>query len=263
VNRSQLRVATVLLLKRDFPANPHADSFTILSTMGAHFHVELGPFTVDVQLDDSGIRMQRGPLSQFIAWEKISGATLITTVDRDESENKRDEERAAQFLGVDAAQKIHELRDKVGEIIIAYRNARDHLSETEVPAPLTDATYLQEFQSRLGERWLGESTDREQAAKRLHTNPGFFTSVFALLAIFGILAIAAGIGLFGLLGPILNFLSLQRMLLDLQDGNYSSLVSRALSYLGLFAIGYLLHRVIRAKLNAYKGRLGFRHLSQR
>ena len=129
--------------------------------------------------------------------------------------------------------QIHELRDKVGEIIIAYRNARDHLSETEVPAPLTDATYLQEFQSRLGERWLGESTDREQAAKRLHTNPGFFTSVFALVAIFGILAIAVGIGLFGLLGPILNFLSLQRMLLDLQDGNYSSLVSRALSYLGL------------------------------
>jgi len=80
--------------------------------MSAHFHAEFGPFTVDVQLDDSGIHMPRGPLSQAIAWEKISGATLLRTAHRDESEDKRDEQRAAQFLEPDAALKIHELRDK-------------------------------------------------------------------------------------------------------------------------------------------------------
>jgi hypothetical protein len=40
--------------------------------------------------------MQRSALSQAIAWDKISGATLIRTVNRDESEDKWDEQRAAQ-----------------------------------------------------------------------------------------------------------------------------------------------------------------------
>ena len=44
--------------------------------------------------------MQRGALSQAIAWDKISGATLIRTVNRDESEDKWDEQRAPRnFLG--------------------------------------------------------------------------------------------------------------------------------------------------------------------
>ena len=50
--------------------------------MGGHFHAELGPFSVDMQLDDFGIHMLRGPLSQAIPWEEISGATLMPTVNR-------------------------------------------------------------------------------------------------------------------------------------------------------------------------------------
>jgi len=231
--------------------------------MSARFHVEFGPFTVDVQLDDSGIHMQRGTLSQQIAWEKISGATLIRTAHRDESEDKRDEQSAAQFLGPDAAQKIHELRDKVGEIIVAYRYSNNHASETEIPAPLTDSTFVHEFETRLGKRWLSESNDRQQAAKRLHTNPGFFTSIFVLLALFAIVAVFVAMALFGFLGPILSFLSIQKMLLDLQDGNYASFVSRLASYLALFAIGYLLHRVMRGRLDSRKGSLSSRRMTQR
>ena len=78
----------------------------------------------------------------------------MRTVNRDESEDKWDEQRAAQFLGPDAAQKIHELRDKVGEIIVACRDSGNPAGETEIPAPLTDATFVQEFETRLGKRWL-------------------------------------------------------------------------------------------------------------
>jgi len=42
------------------------------------------------------------------------------------------------------------------------------------------------------------------------------------------------------------------MLLDLQDGNFVSLGYRVASYVALFFMGYLLHRVIRGKLDAMK-----------
>jgi hypothetical protein len=230
--------------------------------MSAHFHVELGPFTVDVLLDDAGIHMQRGPLAQSIAWEKITGATLIRLARGSQTRDNEEEQRAAQFLGTDAAQKIHELRGKVGEIIVAYRDNKNHLKHTEVPAPLGDAAFLEELQTRLGKKWLGESNDQEQAAKRLHTNTGFFTSIFILAALLGVVAAVAAIALFGLLGPVLNLLSIQKMLLDLQDGDYASLGWHIASYLALFALGYLLHRVIRSRLGAYKGRLRSNRISR-
>jgi hypothetical protein len=183
--------------------------------------------------------MQRGPLAETIPWEKISGATLLRELHHDDSEDRQDEERAAKFLGP-------ELRGKVGQVVVAYRNEKKHLRETQVPAPLDDPAFLQEFQTRLGPRWLGESSDRRHAAKLLHTNPGFFKTVFVLVALFGILAVVAAIALFGFLGPVLNFLSIQRMLLDLQDGNLVSFASRLVTYVALLVIGYLLHRTIRS-----------------
>jgi hypothetical protein len=42
------------------------------------------------------------------------------------------------------------------------------------------------------------------------------------------------------------------MLLDLQDGNYASFSSRLITYVALFVIAYLIHRVIRVKLNSLK-----------
>jgi hypothetical protein len=162
--------------------------------------------------------MQPGARSQAIARDKISGATLMRTVNRDESEDNWDEQRAAQFLGPDAAQKIHELRDKVGEIMVACRDSGNPADETEIPAPLTDATFVQEFETRLGKRWLSESNDRQQATKLLFT------------------LIRASLPQFSFCRRLLQswpssrrwlysaspdpFLSIQKMLLDLQDGNY-------------------------------------------
>ena len=216
--------------------------------MGAHFHVELGPFTIDVQIDDSGVRLLRGPLSQTISWQQITGATLITSTQFDGLHEKQEERRAAQYLGPDALKTIQALRGKVAQIAIAYRDDNNHLRQTEIPAPLTDATFIREFQTRLGSRWLGESTNHEQAAKRLHTNTGFFKTIFILFVLLGIVAVVAIVFLFGSLAPILSFLSITRMSLDLQDGNYVSFASRLITYLALFVIAYFIHRVIRVKL---------------
>jgi hypothetical protein len=137
------------------------------------------------------------------------------------------------------------LRDKLREVDLAYRDGKNRLRETQVPAPLDDPAFLQEFQTRLGPRWLGESSDRQQAAKRLHTNPVFFKTILVLVALFGIIAIVAAIALLGLLGPVLNFLSIEKMLLDLQDGNLASFAYRLVTYIALFILSYLLQRTIR------------------
>jgi Na+-driven multidrug efflux pump len=68
-------------------------------------------------------------------------------------------------------------------------------------------------------------------------------------------AVIAAILLFASLGPLLNLLSIQKMLLDLQDGNLTGFGSRFATYLTLFAIGYFLHRVIRSRLDSLKGRV--------
>jgi len=207
---------------------------------------------IDVQLDDSGVHLQRGPLSQVIAWQRISGATLITSTQFDGLHEKDEEQRAAQYLGQDALKTIEALHGKVAQIAIAYRDQKNHLRQTEIPAPLTDQAFLREFQTRLGSRWLGESTDHEQANKRLHTNPGFFKIIFVLLTLLGILAVVAIVFLLGFMGPVLSFLSIQEMLLDLQDGNYASFTSRLITYVALLVIAYFIHRVIRVKLDSLK-----------
>jgi hypothetical protein len=189
--------------------------------------------------------------TESIAWDKITAATLVRPTAADASDTQK-EEQVAQFLGPEAVATFHELQGKVGQIFVAYHDEKDRLRQTEVPAPLADASYLQEFQARLGTRWLGETKDRTQVDKKLHTNPGFFKTLFVLVALLGIVAVFAGVGLLGLLGPILNFMSIQKMLLDLQDGNFVSLSYRLASYVALFVLGYLLHRVIRSWLDAMK-----------
>jgi hypothetical protein len=223
--------------------------------MSSAFHVAVGPFIIDVRLDDSGIHMQRGAFSETIAWEKISGATLFREPHHDESQAQQEEERAAKFLGADAVQKIRSLRDKAGQMVVAYHDDKNHLHESQIPAPLDDPAFLQEFETRLGPRWLGESVDRQQAAKRLHTNPGFFKMMFVLVALFGIIAVVAAIALLGFLGPVLNFLSIQKMLLDLQDGNLMSFASRLATYVALLVIGFLLQRTIRGLFVAQRARI--------
>jgi hypothetical protein len=219
--------------------------------MSASFQVNAGPFSIDVQLDDSGIRMSRtgfGPAHNVaILWDKITGATLVRP---DSNDSDQQEEKMAAFLGPEAVAKYQELKGKVGQIFVAYRDERGRLEQTDIPALLTDTAYLQEFQSRLGKRWLGETHDRAKVDKRLHTNPGFFKSVFVLLLLFGIVAAVGVVLLLGVAGPILNFMSIQKMLLDLQDGNFVSLGWRVASYVVLFVIGYMFHRVVRTLLDS-------------
>jgi hypothetical protein len=223
--------------------------------MSAGFHVEAGGFSIRVDLDDSGIHMSRRTLaraqSESIAWDKITGATLVRPTVADSAEVQK-EEQMVQWLGPEAVAKFHELSGTVGQILLAYHDERNRLQQAEVPAPLADLAYLQEFETRLGARWLGETRDRSQADQKLHTNPGFFTTALVLVALFGAVAIVAGIGLLGLFGPALNFMSIQKMLLDLQDGNFSGFGYRLLSYVALAILGYLLHRVIRSWLDARK-----------
>jgi|KBSMisStandDraft_5_1062788.scaffolds.fasta_scaffold175329_2 hypothetical protein len=223
--------------------------------MSLTFHFDAGPISIDVQLDDSGIHFKRAALgrnhAESIPWDKITGATLVRPAMEDAAEEQKDE-RMAQFMGPQAVQKFHELQGKVGQIFVAYRDEKNRLQETEIPALLTDAAYLQEFQTRLGSRWLGETQTHDQVGKKLHTNPGFFKTIFVLVTLLGILAFIAAIGLAGFLGPILNFMSIQKMLLDLQDGNYTNLGYRLATYVALFVLGFFLHRVIRARLDAMK-----------
>lgn len=223
--------------------------------MSASFRVDAGPFSISVSLDDSGIQMSRKTLAhtqtESIAWGKITGATLVRPTPTDAAD-VQEEERMAQSLGPEAVAKFHELQGKVGQIFVAYHDGRNRLQQTEVPAPLADAAYLQEFQTRLGARWLGETKHRAQVDKKLHTNPGFFKSIFVLVALLGVVTVLATVSLLGLLGPILNFMSIQKMLLDLQDGNFFSLSYRLASYVALFILGYVLQRVIRARLDAMK-----------
>ena len=149
-------------------------------------------------------------------------------------------------------QKYREMKGKVGNIFVAYHDEKNARREAEVPALLTDTAYLKEFQTRLEARWLGETRDRQQVAKRLHTNPGFFKTVFVLMALLGIVAVVGAVLVFGLVGPMLNFMSLQKMALDLQDGNYANFASRLAVYVALFVIGLGLHWVLRSWMDSMK-----------
>jgi hypothetical protein len=223
--------------------------------MSPGFQIDAGVFSIGVQLDDSGIRLERGGLvgttTTSIPWGKITGATFVPP-GKDDAASEQKDERIAQFLGPEAVQKFRELQGKVGQIFVAYRDGTNSLQQAEIPAPITDPAYLQEFQKRLGNRWFGETKNRDQVGRKLHTNPGFFKTVFVLVALFGIVAVIAVIGLFGFLGPVLNFMSIQKMLLDFQDGNFTSLGYRVATYVALFIMAFFLRRVIRGRLDGMK-----------
>lgn len=221
--------------------------------MSASFHFDAGPFSVTVQLDDGGITFRRKTLvretTETVHWDQVSRATLV----RPGRENDDDDnERIAQLFGAEALAKYRELHGKVGQIFLAYHDERSRLQQMEIPAPLTDPAFVEEFVSRLGSRWLGETRDRQQVEKRLQTGPGVFKTVFLLVALLGIVAAFAGMALLGLLGPVLNLLSIERMLLDLQDGDYLNLTYRLGSYAALFFLGYFLQRTVRTRLEARK-----------
>jgi len=223
--------------------------------MSASFHFDAGPFSITAQLDDNGIVLRRKTLAgervERVQWNMVSAATLVRPGE-ESADDQKENERMAQLFGADAVAKYQELHGKVGQIFVAYRDEKNRLEQIEIPAPLTDLAFVREFPSRLGSRWLGETLDRQKVEKRLHTNPSFFKTAFVLVALVGVLAVVAGIALLGLLGPVMNFLSIQKMLLDIQDGDYVNFMYRFASYAVFFVLGYVLHRVIRSKLDAVK-----------
>jgi hypothetical protein len=223
--------------------------------MSASFHFDAGPFSVTVQLDDGGITFDRKTLApertETVRWDQVSRATLVRPGPESDDDGQENE-RIARLFGAEAVAKYRELHGKVGQIFLAYRDEKSRLRQMEIPAPLSDPAFVGEFQSRLGSRWLGETRDRQQVEKRLHTNPGVFKTVFVLVALVGVLAAVAGMALLGFLGPVMNLLSIQRMLLDLQDGDYVGLTYRLASYAVLFVLGYLLQRIVRTRLDARK-----------
>lgn len=228
--------------------------------MPSRFHADFGPIQLDLQLDERGIRFERGGRSESIPWERVTGACFIPPhgtgdLDDEATPHGRDTRLNLEgLLGQEAAEKIQEMRASVGEVIVAYRDDRNRLRKTSLPAPFGDRAILNEFQSRLGSRWLGEFPEEPAALGKLGTGPGCFTSIFILAALFFGFAVIAAVFFASALAPILNFLSIQKMLLDLQDAHYESLASRFATYVALLVLAYFIHRLIRSKLDQLKRR---------
>lgn len=167
-----------------FNYNQQAPRGKAARPMSASFQFDAGPFSVTVQLDDGGITFSQKTLArertETVRWDQVSRATLVRPgpeSDDDDQEN----ERIAGLFGAEAVLKYRQLHGKVGQIFLAYRDEKSRLRQMEIPAPLADPAFVGEFQTRLGSRWLGETRDRQQVEKRLHTNPGVFKTVFLLV----------------------------------------------------------------------------------
>jgi hypothetical protein len=99
-----------------------------------------------------------------------------------------------------------------------------------------------------------EVADRHQAEKKLGTAPGFLKLAFVLIAVLLIIALVAVFSFLTALGPAFHFLALQRMLLDLQDGEYASFGTRLLTYVALFVFALLLRRWWRGRMARRRAR---------
>jgi hypothetical protein len=222
--------------------------------MNPEFHEALGPFAFDVKFDDSGVHLQQGLHQESVPWNRITGAVLLPPkpeADLDEKET----ELARTFLGgPDAVARLRALKNNFQQSVVAYRNERNHLTKLEVPIPMDNPQFLAELQSRLGSRWLGQVKDEHAAEKKLHTAPGVFKSIFILVVLFGIVVAFLGLLFFGAIGPFLNLLSIERMLLSLQDGDYTGLAAQVAVYVALFIIAYGLHRIWRSRMETLRAR---------
>jgi hypothetical protein len=222
------------------------------------YKFELGMFTVEARLDDSGIFLQRGPVSKQVHWDQVYGAALLRNIPDshlDVHPKEFDERAAAMLGGPEALAKISALQDKFRAVAFGYRDERGRRQLLDFYFPVDDPRYLQEIAARVGSGWLGEVQDRHQAEKKLGTAPGFFKIAFVLIVLLVAVALVAVLGFFSALGPAFNFLSLQRMLLDLQDGEYSSFGIRLLTYLALFVFAFLIRRWLRNRMAERRARL--------
>jgi hypothetical protein len=229
--------------------------------MELRYKIELGVLSLEARLDDSGVFLLRGPKSQQLRWDEICGAALLRNMPSHHQDQdvrnvpKELNERATKMLGgPEMLAKMHAMQERFETISFGYRDARGHRKILDFPIPADDPRYLQEISSRLGSRWLGEVPDRHQAEKKLGTAPGFLKLAFVLIAVLLIIALVAVFGFFTALGPAFHFLSVQRMLLDLQDGEYASFGTRLFTYVALFVFALLLRRWWRGRMAQRRAR---------
>ena len=152
-------------------------------------------------MDESGVSLGRGATLKRVPWEKITGAALLherLTFDQDDRQKG---ERIAELLGgPDVLARVKALEGRMAKVVLAYRDDQDKRAQMEVPIPLDEPAFRNEFQSRLGSRWLGEVANEHEAEKELHTAPGFFSTVFVLFVLFGIVGAIGLLAIFSLLG---------------------------------------------------------------
>jgi hypothetical protein len=235
--------------------------------MSPHFKAEMGMFSLEATVDDHGITVLQGPMRKSLTWEQVTSAVLVNEPQHKEVRVKPQEipegvakafggpeALAKMFGGPEALAKMQEFGERLQKIAVGYRDEHGK-HKLEVIFPRDDASFVQEFQSRLGKRWLGEVADMHAAEKKLHTAPGVFKTIFVLVALFGIVALLAGLAFFSMLGPVFNLLSIQRMLQNVQDGDYGELATRLLTWAALFVMAYFLRYWWRARVNAMKASL--------
>jgi len=229
--------------------------------MSPEFRQTLGIYTLDVKVDDTGVSMNGGPFQYAVAWDRIAGACLMNPKKIGDIEDKHALQRASLlFGGPENVAKLLDLEQAMRQVSIAYRDNNNHLRKIEVPIPMDEPGFLQELQSRLGKRWLGEVRDEHEAEKKLHTAPGVFKTIFILAVLFTVVAAVLVLVFIGMLGPFLNLISIEQMLLSLQDGDYAGFGSRVLVYVALFVLALFLRRIWNSRLQAMKARFRGTHL---
>jgi len=222
--------------------------------MSASFQLDLGPFSFAVSTGPDGITYERGNTKLYFDWRRIAGSVLV----REQSnQGKDDQELAAAraFLGESFdLETIKTLRDSMATIHIAYRDDRERLRHEHFPIPLADASFLQDIRDRLGTRWLGEVADVQTAEKKLHTAPGLFKVLFFLFVLLTIVALGLAFGLFTLLAPALNVLSIREMYFEFVEGDYAGFGAHLLVYVALFVFARLFSRAWRTRIEARRSR---------
>lgn len=222
--------------------------------MSPSFHVDLGPFSFAVSTGPDGITYERGNTKRHFDWGRITGAVLVREKPNQATDDQ-DLAAAKAFLGETFdLETIKGLRDSMATIHIAYRDERDRLRHEDFPIPLADAGFLQDIRDRLGPRWLGEAADVQTAEKKLHTAPGLFKVLFFLFVLLTVVALALAFGLFTLLAPALNVLSIREMYFEFAEGDYSAFGAHVLVYVALFVFAHLLRRAWRTRIEARRSR---------
>lgn len=222
--------------------------------MSPSFHFDLGPFSFAVSTGHDGITYERGNKKLYFDWRRIAGAVLV----REQPNQAKDDRELAAARGFFGKsfdlETIKTLRDSMATIHIAYRDGRERLRHEHFPIPLADAGFLQDIRDQLGPRWLGEVKDVQTAEKKLHTAPGLFKVLFFLFVLLAVVALALAFGLFTLLAPALNVLSIREMYFAFAEGDYAGFGTRLLVYVALFVFAHLLRRAWRTRIEARRSR---------